>query len=129
MELDKQLRDKLHAIEGEVSQQWGDMSLFALFLREDAPNRWDLVVAAPWVRDNRSEVMKSIAKLLREKLLPNEIVLLSRIVLLESTDPGVIRMNRLIQVLHEKPVAVEGNTVFGLPIASGYVVTSQRLRA
>jgi hypothetical protein len=45
----KEFIDKYIELERSISYEKGDFSLFALFLREDAADIWDLVVAAPWI--------------------------------------------------------------------------------
>lgn len=42
---------KLGRLEAKVSAQKGPFALFALFMREDVPDRWDLVISAPWISD------------------------------------------------------------------------------
>ena len=42
----EQMVEKLASVEREVSSEKGDFRLFALFLREDAQDRWDLLVSA-----------------------------------------------------------------------------------
>jgi hypothetical protein len=43
----KELLGKFVELEQRLSQERGEFSLFALFLREDASDKWDLVVSAP----------------------------------------------------------------------------------
>ena len=43
-----ELTEKFAELESHIAEEKGDFAFFALFLPEDAPYRWDLVVAAPW---------------------------------------------------------------------------------
>jgi len=45
----KELVEKPRKLEAEIAAEKGPFLLFALFLRQDAADRWDLVVAAPWI--------------------------------------------------------------------------------
>jgi hypothetical protein len=127
MDLSKAFLGKLRAVETIISKERGELSLFGLFLRESAPDVWDLVVAGPWVQSDDYDLLRYIAGLLRNSLTRDEMSRVSRIVLLEASHPGVRAINRLIRAQHEDPTLQEGNTVFGIPITAGYVVTSQRL--
>ena len=49
------MAQRFGSLEAEIAQKKGDFSLFALFLREDAPDRWDLLVSAPWASSNKQE--------------------------------------------------------------------------
>ena len=50
-----QLVEKLASLERDISSEKGDFSLFALFLREDAYDRWDLLVSSPWIEINEKK--------------------------------------------------------------------------
>lgn len=47
------LVEDLLKIEKSLSAEKGAFSLFALFLREDAAGKWDLVISAPWVEADK----------------------------------------------------------------------------
>jgi hypothetical protein len=127
MELSSDTLSKLRAVEAVLSEERGELSLFGLFLREDAPDVWDLVVAGPWVQSDDIDLLRYVVELLRKRFSKDEMMRISRIVLLEASHPGVRAINRLIKARHAYPTLQKGNIVFGIPIAAGYVVTSQRL--
>ena len=43
--------EKFRKFMEEAASERGAFTAFALFLREDAPGVWDLVVSAPWLKD------------------------------------------------------------------------------
>jgi len=45
----KQILDKFVSLERDIASEKGEFSLFALFLREDAEDNWDLLASAPWL--------------------------------------------------------------------------------
>ncbi|NBB32087.1 hypothetical protein GVN22_27455, partial [Cellulophaga sp. BC115SP] len=49
----KNLIEKFSKIEQEIVNVKGDFELFALFLREDAIDKWDILVAADWISHNK----------------------------------------------------------------------------
>jgi hypothetical protein len=121
----KKLVDKLRLLETEISQKKGDFSLFALLLREDSPNRWDLVVSAPWFWIDKKKTLDYLAKQLRSRLTSDEILSLSRIVLIEESNPGLHALQQAFLV-HHTPIEVQDCNLFGLQIQHGYIITSRR---
>jgi hypothetical protein len=121
----KELIDKLRLLEMEISQKQGDFSLFALLLREDAPNRWDLVVSASWFWSDKTKTLDYLVKKLRSRLTSDELLTLSRIVLIEESNPTLHALQQAFQV-HHTPIEVQDCTLFGLQIQRAYIFTSRR---
>ncbi len=122
----KELANKLLKIEQELAFQKGGFSFFALFLREDAEDNWDLLISAPWVTKNKTNTLKYLAKKLQESLTPQEIVKLSKIVIIEPDNPALEAIHKTIQVEHGL-VEVKDSIFFGLPIKHAFIITSQKL--
>ncbi|MDL1971329.1 MAG: hypothetical protein LWW94_10295 [Candidatus Desulfofervidaceae bacterium] len=122
----KELANKLLKIEQELAFQKGGFSLFALFLREDAEDNWDLLISAPWVTKNKTNTLKYLAKKLQESLTPQEIVKLSKIVIIEPDNPALEAIHKAIHVEHGL-VEVKDSIFFGLPIKHAFIITSQKL--
>ena len=78
----KDFAEQFMAIEADLSEEKGPFNFFALFLREDSPAMWDLLINAPWVETNKSEALSDIATLVTERLGSEGMTRLSRIVLL-----------------------------------------------
>ncbi len=70
----KEIAEKLVQVEQKITQEKGSFNLFALFLREDAPDVWDLVVAAPWISKNKEKSINYIAEIINKSLRPLEII-------------------------------------------------------
>jgi hypothetical protein len=71
-------------LEHDIASEKGEFSLFALFLREDADDTWDLLASAPWLEANNRESLDYLVNQLRSRLDTQELLSLSRIVLLEK---------------------------------------------
>ncbi len=52
--------EKFREAEEKVARQRGSFTLFALFEREEAPGKWDLVAAAPWLDTSRNDIKELI---------------------------------------------------------------------
>jgi hypothetical protein len=124
----KKFVEKLVHLEREMAAEKGDFTLFALFLLEDAPNVWDLVVAAPWVDKDKQKALRYVGKRLQARLQPRELMLLSRIVLLEGDTPGLEEVLQASQVKHGLR-ELRDQEFFGLQIKRAYIITSQMREA
>jgi hypothetical protein len=122
----KDLVDKFVALEREISAERGSFALFGLFLREDAADRWDLVVAAPWFSSNEKKVLDYLTQKIQSRLKPHELVLLSRIVVADPSDASVKAIQAAFKIEHGK-AEIRDSVFFGLHIRHAYVITSQRL--
>jgi hypothetical protein len=49
----KEIAEKLRDLERELKDEKGPFAYFALVREGEAPDRWDLVVSAPWISANR----------------------------------------------------------------------------
>jgi hypothetical protein len=121
----KQLVDKLVLLERDISTDKGEFVLFALFLREDALDRWDLVVSAPWIEANKKEALDYLVSQLQPRLEPEELLFISRIVLIDKDNPALEAIHKSIKAEHSAVEVVNSN-FFGLQIERAYIITSNR---
>jgi len=121
----RQLAEKLKDLEQRIAIAKGPFSFFALFLRENGQDKWDLVASAPWLEKDKKEGLNYLANELRSALQPDELVSLSRIVLTESDDPGLGAVQRAVKAEHGL-VEVTNCNFFGLDIKHAFIITSQR---
>jgi hypothetical protein len=94
-------------------------------LREDAPEKWDLVVAAEWIERDRGESLKYIASVMQNTLSRDELLSLSRIVLIDEKNPALDAMHRAMQVEHGI-AEIQDSNFFGLQIKHAFLITSRR---
>ena len=121
----KELVEKLRSLEVQIAKQKGEFSLFALFLREEAPDKWDLVVSASWFWREQKKTLNYLAEKLRSHLTRDELLILSRIVLIDATDPGLEAIHGTVDVEHGATEVMNCN-FFGLEIRHAYIITSKR---
>ena len=117
-----QLVEKLASMEREVADERGGFRLFSLFLREDSPNKWDLLVSAPWLDADQSEGMAYLAKRVRSCLDTQELLSLSRIVPIAADNPGLAAIAQAFHVVHSQ-IELRDRNLFGLQIKHAYIVT------
>jgi hypothetical protein len=87
-------RSKFAQIRNEIIAEKGDLALLALFLREGAEDRWDLLVSASWLERDEASGLRYLTKKLLGKLSEREMLELSRIVVIEQDDPGLRKLLR-----------------------------------
>jgi hypothetical protein len=112
------------ALEARISEERGGFTLFALVLREGIPDRWDLVVGAPWTGDQQS-VVKYLVDQIVSQFGNERLIQLARIVVVDHDSETVEALNDAIQVEHGR-VEMRDTSFLGLPIKHAYVITSKR---
>ncbi|UCC96728.1 MAG: hypothetical protein JSW66_12890 [Phycisphaerales bacterium] len=117
--------EKLASLERELSDEKGDFSLFGLFLREDAQDedKWDILVAAPWLDADKKKGLAYLAKEIQERLEPDELLSISRIVVLERGNPTLEAIHKAVKVKHGK-VEIKDNNFSGVQITKACISTS-----
>ena len=120
----KEIVDKLIAVEREATDEKGGFTLFALFLREDAADSWDLLAAAPWLETDRKEGFRYLVGKLTSRLDRDELALLSRVVVLDRRNPGLEALHRVVRAEHGA-VEIDDRVFFGMRIAHAYIITSR----
>ena len=118
-----QLTEKVREIEKDIAREKGSLNLFALLEREDLADRWDLVVSAPWARQDQV-TLRYIADVIKRHLAPEEMTLLARIVVLPASEDPVRSINESYDVEHGQ-LELSEPARFGLPVKHGYIITSR----
>lgn len=115
--------EKLQAVEKKISDSKGRFELFALFLREDAPNKWDLLISSDWARKDKKAALKEIIQEIQSVLTQQEILMLSRLIVLEKDDAALKALHGAMRVEHGLAEISDSN-FFGLAIKHAYLITS-----
>lgn len=119
----KKLTDLAKKIKGTK----GPLELFGLFLRDDSPDLWDIVVAAPWLKADERASFEYMAGELRDSLSSGELSGLSRIVILEHD--GAVLKSFLERFSGQTGLAdVHFVTEGGAIIRTSYIIVARLLR-
>jgi hypothetical protein len=121
----QELLNRLNILERKISSERGDFTLFALFLREDAQDKWDLVVAAPWLEPGSKEALSFLADQIQTEFDTSELTKLSRIAIIDQTNPALSAINNSIHAKHGMS-EFRDCTFFGLHIKHAYIITSSK---
>ena len=121
----KKLLPKLKALEQQISSEKGQISLFGLFLRDESPGKWELVISGPWVDTGQLETYEYLAERLHAALSPEERYPISKFLPLKEGSPIVEAI--LDEVTTENGIAEVRDCDFhGISIRKGYVFTAKR---
>ncbi|PYQ54614.1 MAG: hypothetical protein DMF78_05255 [Acidobacteria bacterium] len=118
------LVDKLEKALPAIEARRGPFLLVGLFLREESPGPWDLVVSAPWLEDRKLRTLDALVKYLSEAAGKDFIQDLSRIVTLDAHS-DVVRSVLAETRRASLPLHKVGRDLFGLPVEEAYVLRAQ----
>lgn len=79
------LRKAMH----ELAAKRGEFTLFALLMRADAPDTWDLVVSAPWLEGGKLKATAEFVRLLSQSIGQKSLPHFARVVVLSGNDAPV----------------------------------------
>ena len=116
---------KFVLVEKDISEERGGFSFFAVLLREDAPNVWDVVISAPWLPKDKKSSLHYIVKKMRARLHLRDIMKISRVVLLRPDEPSLREIYRQFNFEHECR-EIRNEVLFGMEMKRGYIITSKR---
>jgi hypothetical protein len=116
--------DKLRQVMEQVSVEKGDFTLFGLFLREESPDKWDLVISAPWLEEGKLKALGEFVEKLSSIVGQEDVLSLSRIVTLNHNDPSLNAVLRAVQV-ENHPIEFRDNDLFGLEIKHAYILRAK----
>lgn len=120
----KTMIDKLVRLEMLLAKEKGPFDLFALLLREDGYDKWDLVASALWIEKDYNSALGYVTKKLHSTLNTDELLKISKIVLIDEFDERVRYIQKAVKVEHHA-VELREHNFFGLRIELAYVITSK----
>jgi hypothetical protein len=101
------IAEKMITVEQELARDYGDFTLFALFLRENSPGLWDVIVSAPWIDENKKEGMDKIVAKINTHLKKEERLRLTRIVIVEHNHPDLHEVNHFFKLAQSSQLIEE----------------------
>jgi len=117
--------EKFRRVMKDVSAERGEFVLFGLFLREEAPDKWDLVISAPWLEADKLKALREFVEKATAIVGSQELLTLSRIVPLNPDDPNLDALLQAVQV-DNGPVELWHPDFFGLDIKHAYILRAKR---
>lgn len=116
------LAQKMTIVEQELTTQYGDFTLFALFLRENSPRLWDVMVSAPWIDQNREAGLNIVVNKINACLKKEEILMLSHIVIVEHNHPELHELDRFNFAQSSQLIEVKDENLLGQDIKQAFFI-------
>jgi len=91
------LAEKVRSALPELDKH-GPIYLYALFEREDATGKWDIVLSSEWSDKDATSANKVVSNQVAPLLSREELASLSRVVVIPSTAPAIAAMSSAINV-------------------------------
>lgn len=119
------LKRKLEAAMEIIEAKRGPFTLFGLFLREDSPNKWDLVVSAPWLEEGKLKALEDFVSELNQMISEEELLRLSRVITLNHDDSALDAILRAVTI-DNGTVELRDTDLFGLSISHAYIMRAEK---
>lgn len=125
----KELLNKLMLIEKETAKERGGYDLFALFLREDAHDKWDIIIAADWLKDNKGEALQYVARKVQNILTADELFKISRIVIIDDPSSALPVLEQAVKTTSNDATEIKDIVLFGLHIERAIIIATKNFES
>jgi hypothetical protein len=109
----------------EIAAKKGQFTLFAKFMRSDAPGTWDLVVSAPWLEKGELKATSELVELLSDSIGEDALHDFSRIATVGKDHPTVKFILANLPV-DDGERRVHGTDLFGLQIDEAVIFRAKK---
>lgn len=123
LEIEKEIEsivEKLRGCEETMARQKGPFDLFGLFLRDEAPEKWDLLVAAGWIDKDKSGALRYIVDTVQKRLSREEMMRLSRVVLIDERNQAFAALAKAIGTARDSKIY--NSSFFGFQIRYAHLI-------
>jgi hypothetical protein len=121
--------EKFKLIIKNIENEHGPLLICALILRDGDLEKWDLIISATWLNPSKMESYKMISSKLQTTFTDSELVMFSRIVILNNDDPVVSYLQNLQTISnggYKELRADELSDKFKFSIKRAYLLRSQK---
>lgn len=121
----RELVERFRRLESELAEERGDFVFFALFLLENVPDRWDLMIAARWL--DRRDLLRAtgyVADQIKAKIGVECLLHLSRILVIDPDNAELQDLARSFGIEHEA-LRIQDDDFFGLRVRDARIITAK----
>jgi len=119
------LIEKFQKIVTDISTNKGTLNLFALSYRENDSQTFDLLISARWINIDDFNFLKYIENLLKQELDSNDILKISRIVLLDPEETSVKAITNCFYI-NEGNLTIQHSLIGNVPILKMVIFSSNK---
>lgn len=119
------LTEKFQKIVTNISTNKGTLNLFALSYRKNDSQTFDLLISARWINIDDFNFLKYIENLLKQELDSNDILKISRIVLLDPEETSVRAITNCF-CINEGNLTIQHSLIGNVPILKMVIFSSNK---
>lgn len=122
-EIEKEIEnivEELRGCEETMAREKGPFDLFGLFLRDEASEKWDLLVAADWIDKDKSGALRYIVDTVQKRLSKEEMMRLSRVVLINERNRAFEALAKAIGTARDSKIY--SSNFFGFQIRYAHLI-------
>ena len=116
---------QLQKMERDLSETKGGFVFFGLMLPEDGPNKWRVVMSAPWIDGHQHEALGVVLNEMDQYLASDDRFDLS-IQMVRTDDSTLEPIHEALEIRHGL-VEIFDVDLFRETIRRGYIITAQKL--
>jgi hypothetical protein len=113
-------KEKLQKLMLDLSSEKGMFTFFGLFLRDEAPDKWDLVVSSPWLENGKIKALGEFVEKLSSAIGKEQLLELSRVVTISADDPALELVIKKVKI-KDDITEIHDEDCFGLKIKRAYI--------
>lgn len=120
--------EQLQKFMKRIEARKGPFTLFGLFMRDESPGLWDLIISAPWLETGKLKALGEFAQEMSATFGQEQVLSFSRIITLNHDE------DLLHKILDEvgsvrKPLEKQGDNLFGLPVEHAVILRARMPKA
>jgi hypothetical protein len=120
----RELVERFRRLESELAEERGDFVFFALFLLENLPDRWDLMISARWLDTDKQQAIRYLADQIKAKIGVECLLLLSRVIVIDPDNANLQDLARSLGVEHGA-LRIQDDDFFGLRVRDARIITAK----
>jgi len=120
----RELVERFRRLESELAEERGDFVFFALFLLENVPDRWDLMISARWLDTDKRQAIGYLADQIKAKIGVECLLHLSRVIVIDPDNANLLDLARSLGVEHEA-LRIQDDDLFGLRVRDARIITAK----
>lgn len=122
------LIENLKKLREQLVRDRGELSFFAAIEREEAPDHWDVLLAAPWAKTGDRRIFDYIATQLKKYLLPRQLLELSSVVILRTDSDFLRSALKQFEVRDGAVLELVRPRLPGVDVARGFILAARGSR-
>jgi hypothetical protein len=123
MALDNDIVEKMREVKQKIERAHGPFTFFAVVTLDES-QRWNVLVAAPWLDDGQLPGIRIVVSAMSEKLTLNELIDFGKVLIAEPGSRVHMAFTKRVLTFNDDQ-AVRGEEIGGLDIDEGHIFRTE----